>query len=693
MADQSIALQVQPVNFDLASPLINAEKIINARQQNQEGGMKIGAESIDYQNELIRNAAAHSLDADSWDQAMQDAAKRGAPAAQQYVGRYTPLLQQRLFESYSGGPQGQPASSGVSPLATAGGAAPAAGGGGSPVGPASLDYQFKNVPPEQMQASLKKLDLVSNALQGVRDQQTWDQTIQSLAAQGIPEAQSFAGPYSPLRVQQLWSQIQPVRSYLQSRVANASLGLPAPPVGRNLIKTDAGIFEADPYAAPGTPATMIGRTPSYERTNAVDKFGQPILADKFSGQTISGPGGGANGPGASGAVPLSDAAARIHAAENATGNRSATNPNSSATGNGQFINSTWLSTVKAARPELAGLSDGDLLKLRQDPAFSQEMTQEYARQNGSTLQQQGYPVTTATLALSHRFGTDGGIKIMQAPPNTPIEDVVSPAVMKANPDLKDQTTTSVMQGFTQKVGNTPVDMGNGGQGGVQTLSPEERSLQEKILPEQFEKAKESFDSATGLQLQLGQMQEQLQQLGTTGFLAPGTGDSERLAYAKKANSLAKIAGVKDADLPFDANKVASGEDIQKGTTRLGFDLARQLGSREAMMIVQQAVGAVPGIENTPRGARLIFGALNTAAQRQVDYYNFLSDWAQHNPNTMGADVAFNKAYPVGRYTNQALLAAVPPAKIALLKANPNKASDFDKMFGSGLSKVILGQQQ
>jgi len=35
------------------------------------------------------------------------------------------------------------------------------------------------------------------------------------------------------------------------------------------------------------------------------------------------------------------------------GDPNAKNPNSSATGAGQFISSTWLDTIKAARPDLA----------------------------------------------------------------------------------------------------------------------------------------------------------------------------------------------------------------------------------------------------------------------------------------------------------------------------------------------------
>jgi hypothetical protein len=64
------------------------------------------------------------------------------------------------------------------------------------------------------------------------------------------------------------------------------------------------------------------------------------------------------------------------------GNPNATNPNSSASGLGQFIDSTWLDTIRTARPDLAqGKSDAELLSLKTDPQLSREMTEAYADQN------------------------------------------------------------------------------------------------------------------------------------------------------------------------------------------------------------------------------------------------------------------------------------------------------------------------
>lgn len=72
------------------------------------------------------------------------------------------------------------------------------------------------------------------------------------------------------------------------------------------------------------------------------------------------------------------------------GNPNATNPNSSAAGLGQFINSTWLSTIRQHRPDLVqGKSDSEILAMRSDPALSREMTDAYAADNNAILQKNG----------------------------------------------------------------------------------------------------------------------------------------------------------------------------------------------------------------------------------------------------------------------------------------------------------------
>jgi hypothetical protein len=68
------------------------------------------------------------------------------------------------------------------------------------------------------------------------------------------------------------------------------------------------------------------------------------------------------------------------------GNPNARNPKSSAAGLGQFIDSTWLSTLAKHRPDLIeGKSREELLSLKSDPQLSRDMTAAYAADNSGIL--------------------------------------------------------------------------------------------------------------------------------------------------------------------------------------------------------------------------------------------------------------------------------------------------------------------
>ena len=451
MADMDIALQgnttaPRPLDFSLATPLEAAQKIQTGQTQLQMLNRQSTAQGMQLRNQLVANAAAHALDSDSWDTAMQAAVKQGAPEAAQYIGRYTPLLQQRLFESYSGA---RPAAQGATP-GTPG--APAAGGPGAVGGPTDqYDRLYQNVPPDKMAASLQKLNMVNDALMTVRDQQSWDAAMKQLIASGIPQAQQFSGAYSPLRVQQLWQSIQPVRAYLQDRVTANATGVPNPLVKNETANVGDVEYSIDPYSGTAKPMTP---TP-WKTTETTDVFGQKhsVAYDPTNpNRTVA---IRPNAPAS--ASPFDDLAAKIDGAENASANPAAKNPLSSATGNGQFLDKTWLEMTKSARPDLTnGLSDQQILALRADPALSKEMTADYARQNAATLHDDGLPVTSASVALAHRFGAGGAATILKAPPTALLSDILPAEVIKENPTLRGVTAGQYTAGMVHQFGNTPV---------------------------------------------------------------------------------------------------------------------------------------------------------------------------------------------------------------------------------------------
>lgn len=134
------------------------------------------------------------------------------------------------------------------------------------------------------------------------------------------------------------------------------------------------------------------------------------------------------------------------------GDNNAKNPNSSASGPGQFIDSTFLDVIRKARPDLADKSDADLLALKTDPVIGRQATEAYAQQNGETLAKNGLPVTPGNTYLAHFAGPTGAVSILQADPNASAASILGPAVVKANPFLANMTAADLQGWAAKKMG-------------------------------------------------------------------------------------------------------------------------------------------------------------------------------------------------------------------------------------------------
>lgn len=147
------------------------------------------------------------------------------------------------------------------------------------------------------------------------------------------------------------------------------------------------------------------------------------------------------------------------------------NPRSSATGTGQFIDSTWLDVVKRNRPDLAaGRSDQELLALRADRALGREMTEAYRRENVASLTAAGVAEPTpGQQYLAHFLGPAAAAAVIKANPNTPVADVLRQAVgdkqaqkmIDANPEvLRGQLAGSVSAWSDRKMGGASQGSGS-----------------------------------------------------------------------------------------------------------------------------------------------------------------------------------------------------------------------------------------
>jgi hypothetical protein len=115
------------------------------------------------------------------------------------------------------------------------------------------------------------------------------------------------------------------------------------------------------------------------------------------------------------------------------------NPNSSATGPGQFTTPTFIDSVKKYHPEVAaGKSDAEIAALHGTPQGDQlqlDMTPKLDNDNAKTIQAMGIQPTPGRIKLAHMLGHAGMKRFFSADPNTPAERVISPQAIGANASL------------------------------------------------------------------------------------------------------------------------------------------------------------------------------------------------------------------------------------------------------------------
>lgn len=138
------------------------------------------------------------------------------------------------------------------------------------------------------------------------------------------------------------------------------------------------------------------------------------------------------------------------------GNPNAQNPNSSAGGLGQFIDSTWVSMLRQHRPDLVeGKTPQELIALKSDPELSREMTAAYAADNGKVLTGAGFEASPGNTYLAHFAGPQGAVKVLSADPGAPVSSVLGDAAVRANPFLRGMTAADLQAWAARKVGGAP----------------------------------------------------------------------------------------------------------------------------------------------------------------------------------------------------------------------------------------------
>lgn len=142
------------------------------------------------------------------------------------------------------------------------------------------------------------------------------------------------------------------------------------------------------------------------------------------------------------------------------GNARARNPLSTASGLGQFIESTWLRMMRTYRPDLvASMSRGELLELRFDAAMSRDMVRRLAQENEAYLRARGHAISSGRLYLAHFLGPAGADQALRADPAASVLSVMGSGVVSANPFLRSYSIADLRNWAERKMNGAQGDSG------------------------------------------------------------------------------------------------------------------------------------------------------------------------------------------------------------------------------------------
>lgn len=126
----------------------------------------------------------------------------------------------------------------------------------------------------------------------------------------------------------------------------------------------------------------------------------------------------------------SDVASKIINVESG-GRANARSKASSASGLGQFTDSTWLSLYKQ-KIGAGDLTDAQILAKKTDPELSRRMTNFLVDANKAVLGDKGLPATDANVYTLHFLGPEHGVDLIRAPADKPVESFLPREFITAN---------------------------------------------------------------------------------------------------------------------------------------------------------------------------------------------------------------------------------------------------------------------
>ncbi|HEV2748576.1 MAG TPA: hypothetical protein VGW34_14935, partial [Allosphingosinicella sp.] len=209
--------------------------------------------------------------------------------------------------------------------------------------------------------------------------------------------------------------------------------------------------------------------------------------------------------------------ARIRRAES-NGDDAADNPKSSAFGRYQFTAGTWRSYY-IRRYGRGGLSDQAIAAKRRDPALNEVLMNDLLADNARALDAAGQPETAGSLYLLHFAGEAGGLAVLRAAPDTPVERILGAEVIRANPFLAGMSAADLLRWADRKMGGAATAARQGADPAPDGAAPEAEDIDLT-----FEPVPAGFDARPDL----------LDEDGRPNLRAELFGTPEEHAYAQLA---------------------------------------------------------------------------------------------------------------------------------------------------------------
>lgn len=291
------------------------------------------------------------------------------------------------------------------------------------------------------------------------------------------------------------------------------------------------------------------------------------------------------------------------------GNASAKNPNSTATGLGQFIESTWLRMFKQYFPDrAAGMTDAMILALRTDAEASRKMIELYAAENAKVLQQAGIAVNEANLYLAHFLGPGGAASLLRAPSNTPVEEVLGSGQINANKSiLEGKTTGQVVAWAERKMGITE-----------QELAVRERlnDLDQEALETEQERQKAYDERISDMEFELSQAGMAERQAAVAEAVRNAEKERGRALTAEERADVERLAGA-----TWDAANASrlKGEEGKRLEQEINTLLERQAFLREQIAYAQQ-IGDMSAAATAEQELAKVNEQLDAATQKSLAFW-------------------------------------------------------------------------